>query len=466
MEYDVFICHASEDKQEFVEPLSNALIEAGLNVWYDRFELKLGDSLRRKIDQGLSSSRYGVVVLSKAFFNKEWPQDELDALVGKENEERRKVILPIWHNIDAKEVTQFSPILASKLAVRSDVGMDNIVTQIIEACEEEVTSSNVSVFQTGSSFGLRERCLEIIRKDDIIAWRKLINQVSNPIPERLKDWKKQGEEAGNKGGKIWEEAVYSAALICLPGLVPILSSVEAANLQFWKESLGILRRLSILEDEMGGGLCKALRIGGSMLSVAGFLGLSIAASLKLFDFANEWMYLRLPGRTQGERETFWMNFYLANHLPDGVSFDKRDPFVFLRNLAKTDSLNNFFPDENRIIHNLFLGNLLASLIELRQCALNQREREALFNRPQDFHCEVFPFWCIMGTEQFVISTLELFGDSQAVYSYVFPNHQIDIREFWSIWKQWKIVCVKYWRTDYGFHMPMIKFMTLPGEPVG
>ena len=59
--YDVFISHASEDKEEVVRPLANALRKAGLKVWYDEFELHIGDSLRRKIDQGLAKSRFGIV---------------------------------------------------------------------------------------------------------------------------------------------------------------------------------------------------------------------------------------------------------------------------------------------------------------------------------------------------------------------------------------------------------------------
>src|SRR5690606_41724243 len=64
-EHDVFISHASEDKDEIVRPLAIALRNAGLSVWYDEFELKIGDSLRQKIDKGLSKSRFGIVVLSK-----------------------------------------------------------------------------------------------------------------------------------------------------------------------------------------------------------------------------------------------------------------------------------------------------------------------------------------------------------------------------------------------------------------
>jgi hypothetical protein len=59
-QYDVFISHAAEDKDDFVRPFAAFLKEKGLNVWYDEFELKIGDKLRRKIDEGLSKTRYGI----------------------------------------------------------------------------------------------------------------------------------------------------------------------------------------------------------------------------------------------------------------------------------------------------------------------------------------------------------------------------------------------------------------------
>ena len=54
--YDVFISHASEDKDSIVRSLANALTELGLKVWYDEFTLRIGDSLRQKIDRGLATS--------------------------------------------------------------------------------------------------------------------------------------------------------------------------------------------------------------------------------------------------------------------------------------------------------------------------------------------------------------------------------------------------------------------------
>ena len=78
MLYDAFISHASEDKDSLVRPLAEALRDHHVEVWYDELSLQVGDSLRRSIDRGLAKSRFGVVVLSPAFFAKEWPQWELE----------------------------------------------------------------------------------------------------------------------------------------------------------------------------------------------------------------------------------------------------------------------------------------------------------------------------------------------------------------------------------------------------
>lgn len=130
--WDVFISHASEDKKDFVEPLATKLKALGLRVWYDKFVLKLGDSLLATIDAGLAQSRFGVVVLSPAFFKKSWPRKELDGLVALEVSNGKKVILPIWHNLTHEDVAQHSPTLAGRLAASSKDGLDEVVRQIKE----------------------------------------------------------------------------------------------------------------------------------------------------------------------------------------------------------------------------------------------------------------------------------------------------------------------------------------------
>lgn len=131
-EHDVFISHASEDKDEIVRPLAIALRNAGLSVWYDEFELKIGDSLRQKIDRGLSKSRFGIVVLSKSFIKKGWTNYELDGIITKVVS-GEQVLLPIWHNITKQEVVDFSPSIADKLARNTaNFTVEEIANEIAE----------------------------------------------------------------------------------------------------------------------------------------------------------------------------------------------------------------------------------------------------------------------------------------------------------------------------------------------
>lgn len=129
-EYDVFVSHASEDKDEVVRPLAHALQAAGLSVWYDEFEMRIGDSLRRKIDMGLAKSRFGIVVLSAAFFKKGWTNYELDGIVTRAVS-GDQVLLPIWHEVTKKQVIEYSPSLADKLA-------RNTATHTVEEIAAEI----------------------------------------------------------------------------------------------------------------------------------------------------------------------------------------------------------------------------------------------------------------------------------------------------------------------------------------
>lgn len=133
--WDLFICHASEDKSEVALPLANLLETQKIRVWFDEFSLKLGDSLRRSIDKGLSNSRYGLVIISPSFFKKEWTQKELDGLTAREID-GTKVILPVWHNITKEEILKYSPTLADKHAVSTDLGFDVVVEKISKAIVE------------------------------------------------------------------------------------------------------------------------------------------------------------------------------------------------------------------------------------------------------------------------------------------------------------------------------------------
>lgn len=135
-EFDVFISHASEDKDDLVRPLAEALRSAGLEVWFDEFELRLGDSLRRKIDQGIAKARFGLVVLSPAFFAKQWTQYELDGIVTAQVT-GKQIVLPIWHDVDRDDVFNFSPSLADKVAASTAIStVAELAREIVNAITE------------------------------------------------------------------------------------------------------------------------------------------------------------------------------------------------------------------------------------------------------------------------------------------------------------------------------------------
>lgn len=142
-EWDIFICHASEDKREVAGPLTEALAKKGLRVWYDEFTLTLGDSLSRSIDNGLANSRFGVVILSPSFFKKEWPRRELDGLTAKEATSG-KTILPVWHKVNRAYIVQYSPILADKYAVSTDNGLMKVVDELLKAISKARSGSSPS----------------------------------------------------------------------------------------------------------------------------------------------------------------------------------------------------------------------------------------------------------------------------------------------------------------------------------
>jgi hypothetical protein len=168
-QWDVFVSHAREDKDDFARPLAERLRALGLRVWFDEFTLVVGDSLLRSIDRGLANSRFGVVIISPHFLKKQWPQLELDGLVAREAA-GVKVILPVWHQIRVEEVRSYSPILAGRLAATSSDGIEHVANELLRAIERDqpwrqnVTPTNVESKTDLVAFGP-----EIVCVGDIVA---------------------------------------------------------------------------------------------------------------------------------------------------------------------------------------------------------------------------------------------------------------------------------------------------------
>lgn len=467
MDYDVFVCHASEDKG-FVEPLAQALIDKGLKVWYAPFELKIGDSLRQEIDRGLTNSRYGIVVLSEAFFTKNWPQSELDALASRQNEEGRKVILPIWHDIEADLVRKHSPLLESLLAARSRDGFESVVSQILSVCSEPDESQNKSVFQPSGEIGLRERCLDVIRRGDRSEWVKLVDELQGPIDDMLVEWKKRGESAIRQGPEAWKTAVVESIKICLPGFVPLFAGVDAGYKDRFTDATTILRRLALLENKMGSGTVKVIRIGLNMIYVAGNKGMAIAVHTGQKEFVWDWMMMEMPGNNPGEADK-WAEIRAAFWPPFGINFE--EPFRSLLDLYSSEYVQGFFASQERMKEYLFKANLLQSIVELRLWTQTKKGISIVEASDTKYwsDIQVLPFWCMLKQSDFDTWVWDLFISKDALLRFFSLDSTkiIAPEQLWRLWKGWKKICEStLYQVAKGWPSLRTEWLMLPGEPAG
>jgi len=92
----IFLSHSKIDKP-FVEKLAKDLKNCGVNVWYDNWEIKVGDSITRRIEDGIHANEFFGVVLSPEALNSEWVKTELSAAWTKQINNRKIIILPIFY---------------------------------------------------------------------------------------------------------------------------------------------------------------------------------------------------------------------------------------------------------------------------------------------------------------------------------------------------------------------------------
>ena len=95
----IFISHATEDKEHIVEPFINCLEEAGISdIWYDKNQIEEGQSIIRKINNGLKNSKIGIVIITPHFLKKFFATWELDTLTYL-NIKRKIRLIPLYKDI-------------------------------------------------------------------------------------------------------------------------------------------------------------------------------------------------------------------------------------------------------------------------------------------------------------------------------------------------------------------------------
>jgi hypothetical protein len=153
---DIFICHAGEDKEEIVRPMVEAFSQSGISCWYDEAEIRWGDSIVQKVNEGLAASRYVVVVFSPAFVQKNWPQRELNAVLNQEASTGEVKVLPllVGSEEEKKQILKQFPLLNDKRYLPWDGDIRNIVNALLSRLRPEDTSGS-SQAKVAPTLGLR-----------------------------------------------------------------------------------------------------------------------------------------------------------------------------------------------------------------------------------------------------------------------------------------------------------------------
>lgn len=128
-----FLSHSSED-DKVAGRLAKDLRSSGVEVWYSEWEIKPGDSLRRKIDEGIERASYFLVLLTPKSLRSEWVQTELDAGMVKRIEGSCRLI-PILSEISKDQIP---PTLSGMVWVRLQPYEDGL-RKLIGVCHEVST---------------------------------------------------------------------------------------------------------------------------------------------------------------------------------------------------------------------------------------------------------------------------------------------------------------------------------------
>jgi TIR domain len=126
---DVFICHASADKETHARPLAAALARRAISTWMDEAEIGPGDSILDAINEGLRLARFVTPIITEAFLARDWTRRELNAAFTIEVTARRVIVLPILATDRDLYFARYA-LLADKLYLSWDNGPEQLADEI------------------------------------------------------------------------------------------------------------------------------------------------------------------------------------------------------------------------------------------------------------------------------------------------------------------------------------------------
>lgn len=129
--YDIFIYHASEDKETVAKPLYESLKKRGVISFIDCVAINWGDSLVAKINTALQKSKYVITIILEDSINKAWPMKELNAVLSAEIGSEQTKLLPLMVG-DGDALLKKLPLLADKLFHSYDDNIEEIADKIVD----------------------------------------------------------------------------------------------------------------------------------------------------------------------------------------------------------------------------------------------------------------------------------------------------------------------------------------------
>lgn len=140
-----FLCHASEDQDPLVRKLATDLRAAGVDVFYSEWEIRAGESLRRKIDEGLGACTHFIAILSPRSIKKPWVQEEMDAGFVKKVSGNCKFIALRYE----LSVGDLPPLLQGSVAPQIDnydADLQHLIGEIYEVDRKPPLGSRPPIF--------------------------------------------------------------------------------------------------------------------------------------------------------------------------------------------------------------------------------------------------------------------------------------------------------------------------------
>jgi hypothetical protein len=156
--YDVFVSHASEDADPFADTLVAELQQRRLRVWYDGERMGHGSAMIEKINDGLRSSRCGVIVASPHYFQKTYTKPELGALMNAVLRDDARKLLPVLYQMSQEELFAVHPLLANLINIDAAVHDPAEIARMVAAAvtpQDDLRLAEPVWLDSGMSLELR-----------------------------------------------------------------------------------------------------------------------------------------------------------------------------------------------------------------------------------------------------------------------------------------------------------------------